>query len=209
MVRRKPRGQDNSIGQADLSLEEKRAQWNINLANRVLENMFGEYDLENSEVVTSKFVKYRQYSAQQLFDKARDYFRNIQETNEGGISVIPDIEDFCLFVQISRDTFQAYRSSEDPDMRNVAQNIANAIAACKKQSALQGTLNPTIFAIDMNNNHGYVQSKSEITVNQNVTMQQLESNIVDIANRLPVEDEDELEIEENDEELEIEENDEK
>ena len=41
---------------------------------------------------------------------------------------------------------------------------------------------------DMNNNHDYVQAKTETTINSTISLQQIESNIADIANRLPVED---------------------
>lgn len=189
-ARSKKRGVDNSFGQEELSLDEKRRQWNINLANRTLETMFGNVIVdENVTVHNTAHVKRVTYTAESLLEKAREYFENIVEANENNISIIPDIEDFCMFANISRDIFLRMRKSEDSDLQYVASNIANAIANCKKQSALQGTLNPTIFAIDMNNNHGYVQAKTELTVNQNVSMQQIEANIADIANRLPLDDE--------------------
>lgn len=183
-VRRKKRGYDYDNGKGKMSLEERRKQWNINLANRALETAFGETDLGDVVVQTKR--KRVTYTADTLFEKAREYFTNIVEANENDVTIIPDIEDFCMFANISRGMFMQYRRSEDMDMQSVANNIATAIANCKKQSALQGTLNPTIFAIDFNNNHDYVQAKTELTFNQNISLQQLETNIADIANRLPM-----------------------
>ena len=81
-----------------------------------------------------------------------------------------------------------YRRSDDAEMAEVANNIATAIASCKKQNAYAGLINPISFAMDMNNNHDYVQSKTETTINSNISLQQVETNIQDIASRLPVED---------------------
>ena len=188
-ARSKKRGVDNSMGQ-EISLDEKRRQWNINLANRTLDTLFGHVYVDGETIVQNNGRSKRvTYTSESLYEKAREYFENIVEANENNVSIIPDIEDFCMFANISRETFMKMRRSEDSDMQYVASNIANAIANCKKQSALQGTLNPTIFAIDMNNNHGYVQAKAEFTVNSNVSMQQIEANIADIANRLPLDDE--------------------
>ena len=190
-ARSKKRGVDNSMGQ-EISLDEKRRQWNINLANRTLDTLFGHVYVDGDTLIQNNGKHKRvTYTSESLYEKAREYFENIVEANENNVSIIPDIEDFCMFANISREAFMKMRRSEDSDMQYVASNIANAIANCKKQSALQGTLNPTIFAIDMNNNHGYVQAKAEFTVNSNVSMQQIEANIADIANRLPLDDEQE------------------
>lgn len=189
-VRRKKRGYDYSNGKEKLSLEERRKQWNINLASRALETLYPEVQVEQDVYVTSKRRRVS-YTADSLYEKGREYFENIVEANENDVTIIPDIEDFCMFANISRPLFLSYRRSEDAELAEVANNIANAIANCKKQSALQGTLNATIFAIDMNNNHDYVQAKTEVTLNQNVSLQQLETNIADIASRLPLNDSEE------------------
>ncbi len=170
-----------------LSMDEKRRQWNINLASRTLENMFGHTEIDE-EVVVSSRKKRVTYNPHTLFEKAEEYFENIVEANENDITIIPDIEDFCTFAHINRATFFKYRKSDDPDMSEVANNIATAIASCKKQNAYAGLINPMAFMADMNNNHDYVQAKTETTINSKISLQQIESNIADIADRLPVED---------------------
>ena len=94
----KKRGVDYSGGHEKLSADEKRRQWNINLASRTLENMFGQSQVSDEVLVTSRRPKRVTYNAETLYKKAEEYFENIIEANENGITIIPDIEDFCTFV---------------------------------------------------------------------------------------------------------------
>ena len=171
-----------------MTLEEKRRQWNIDLASRTLENMFGQVQVDDDVVIESGKRRRTTYTAQSLYEKAQEYFTNIMNANEEGVTIIPDIEDFCVFAHISRGIFIKYRRSDDVEMAEVANNIATAIASCKKQNAYAGLINPISFAMDMNNNHDYVQSKTETTINSKVSLQQVETNIQDIASRIPIED---------------------
>jgi len=183
----KKRGVDYS-GKKKMSIEEKRRQWNIDLASRTLENMFDDINLGDDVIIHNKKRKRVTYTPQTLYEKAQEYFANIMDSNENGVTIIPDIEDFCVFAHISRPVFLKYRRSDDSEMAEVANNIATAIASCKKQNAYAGLINPISFAMDMNNNHDYVQSKTETTINSNISLSQVETNIQDIASRLPVED---------------------
>lgn len=184
----KKRGVDYTNGKEKLSLEEKRRQWNVNLAQRTLINMFDQTQLDDDVIVTSRKAKRYTYTPETLLKKASEYFENIMDSNSNGVTIVPDIEDFCIFAHISRPTFLKYRRSDDPEMADVANNIATAIAACKKQNAFAGLINPIAFAMDMNNNHDYVQSRTETTINSNISLQQVETNIADIASRIPLED---------------------
>lgn len=183
----KKRGVDTTGGKK-LSLDEKRKQWNIELANRTLEKMFGDTVIDDDVIIHNNRKKRVSYTPETLYEKAKEYFMDIVNANENGVSIIPDIEDFCMFATISRTTFIKYRRSDDADMSEVANNIANAIASCKKQNAYQGLINPMAFMADMNNNHDYVQARTETTINSNISLQQVETNIADIANRIPMED---------------------
>lgn len=184
----KKRGVDFTGG-AKMTTDEKRRQWNIDLAKRNLENMFGRIVSEDGDYEINNHYKRRvSYTPEKLYDVAQAYFENIVEANENGITIVPDIEDFCTFAHISRNVFLGYRRSDDPDMADTANNIATAIASCKKQNAYAGLINPISFAMDMNNNHDYVQSRTETTINSNISLQQVETNIADIASRIPVED---------------------
>ena len=171
-----------------LSTEEKRRQWNIDLASRALENMFGQMPVGEDLVEYNSRRKACNYTPEALMEKAQEYFENIVETNSQGVTIVPDVEDFCAFANIPRGRFLAYRRSDDPEMAEAANNISTVIASCKKQNAFAGLINPVAFAMDMNNNHDYVQAKTETTITSNISLQQVETNIADIAGRLPVED---------------------
>lgn len=171
----------------EVKTDEKRRQWNVNISERILNNLFAP-PLEDGNTVINTHKKRITYTPEALFDKAREYFENIVETNKGGITVVPDVEDFCLFANISRSTFISYRRSDDPHMSEIANIIATSIADIKKQNAFAGLINPLAFAMDMNNNHDYVQSKTETTINSNISLSQVETNIQDIASRIPMED---------------------
>lgn len=183
----KKRGVDYTGGKK-MSTDEKRRQWNIDLASRTLENMFGQTQVDENTIIHNRKKRRVTYTAESLFDKAEEYFENIIQANEEGVTIVPDIEDFCTFAHISRPLFLKYRRSDDMELADVANNIATAIASCKKQNAYAGLINPISFAMDMNNNHDYVQSRTEATINNNISVQQVETNIADIANRIPVED---------------------
>ena len=178
----------NTDGRGKMSIDEKRRQWNVDLAKRTLTNMFTDIQIDENVIVHNKRRKRVTYTPDTLLEKAREYFENIIEANENEVTIIPDIEDFCLFAHISRAKFLGYRRSDDEEMAETANNIATAIAGCKKQNAYAGLINPIAFAMDMNNNHDYVQSKTETTINSNISLQQVETNIEDIASRIPVED---------------------
>lgn len=183
----KKRGVDYTYGKG-LSKDEKRNQWNVNLAKRTLENMFGEMQIGDDVIIHNNRKRRVTYTAETLYEKAQEYFENIIESNENGITIIPDIEDFCTFAHISRNAFITYRRSDNAELADVANNIATAIASCKKQNAFAGLINSLAFMQDMNNNHDYVQTRTESTINSNITVSQVEANIADIASRIPMED---------------------
>lgn len=178
----------NDTGEDKLTMEEKRRQWNVNLANRALETLFGQTEIDEDTVVNNRYRKKVDYTAEELYEKAREYFENIVEANSNNVGIVPDIEDFCMFAHISRAKFLHYRRSDDADIAEVANNISNAIASCKKQNAYQGLINPMAFMADMNNNHDYVQARTETTINSNISLTQVETSIADISSRIPVED---------------------
>jgi len=183
----KKRGVDYTNGKR-MSMDEKRRQWNVDLASRIMENMFGQVQVGDDFLINNRLKRRVTYTPQSLYEIAQEYFENIIEANSNEVTIIPDIEDFCTFAHISRGVFIKYRKSDDPEMAEVANNIATAIAACKKQNAYAGLINSLAFMQDMNNNHDYVQSRTETTINSNISLQQVETNIADIASRIPIED---------------------
>lgn len=181
---RTTRGVDTSLGNVDNRLDRK-AQWGMMNAQRVLDSLFPEISLSDGNTVRDwKINKKVQYTPDTLAEKAREYFLDIYDRNQQGLTIIPDIEDFCLFSGLSRPGFFSLCSGHDQEMAICANNIRNAIATCKKQMAFDGQIPPVVFAIDFNNNHDYVQAKNQVQV-QTIGEIEATDSINEIASRLP------------------------
>ena len=63
----KKRGADFTNGKT-LSTDEKRRQWNVNLAQRALENMFGQVDLGDDVIIHNRLKKRVTYTPEQLME---------------------------------------------------------------------------------------------------------------------------------------------
>ena len=93
-----------------IDLQEQRRQWNSALAQRTLENLFGEVTIDENTTIQSSLQR-ATYNAETLYKKANEYFHNILDANESDLAIIPDIEDFCMYANISRATFKKYSIS--------------------------------------------------------------------------------------------------
>lgn len=172
-------------GIGGLDPDEKRKQWNITMANRALQSLFPEVTSDNGEkVITNNIGREKYYmSHPEAFDNMTyEYFRDIVENNEAGVEITPDIEDFCIFVGISRLGLMRLEQCSDLAMNQRVERVRTAIANCKKQLALDGKIPSMIFAIDFNNNHDYVQAKQELQI----TRQEIDAkgSASEIASRL-------------------------
>lgn len=182
---RKNRGIDTSFGNDD-NIDEKKSQWAIVTAERVLTCLFPEdSSADGKSVITNYLTKNVDYTPDTLARRAREYFESIYNLAHQGTPVIPDIEDFCLFSHITRIRFAQYRESHELQMANCANGIANAIAMCKKQMAMNGEIPPVVFAIDFNNNHDYINQKFQVDMKTKYEIEAQDS-IDDIASRLPM-----------------------
>jgi hypothetical protein len=99
-------------------------------------------------------------------DKIIEYFDYITQKNNDGADLIPDIEGFCCFAGICRDTLNDWERSRPGEYSDTIKAFKNSVAAYKKQLALKGKIPPIVFATDFNNNHGYTQKQDiQITAN--------------------------------------------
>lgn len=167
---------------------QQRTQWNMDMAQRALENLFPEITTPDGTTVRdyNSICKKPNYNAESLARRAEEYFQDIYHKNVDGCPIIPDIEDFCIFANMSRQTYFEYLHGTDLKMSEICSRINSCLALCKKQLAFDGHINPTVFAIDFNNNHGYIQQKSQIEIrSQNMNIEARDS-IDDIASRIPM-----------------------
>lgn len=128
----------------------------------------------------------------EIVEKYIDY---IEGKALDGVRLIPDIEGFCCFAGISRDTLNDWERTRPGEYSDTIKRFKTSIAAYKKQLALAGKIPPIVFATDFNNNHGYTQvSKYEITATRK--LEELPQK-ADILRRLPVKAADNAAIDED------------
>jgi len=120
-------------------------------------------------------------------DAVNDYITYINDTfNNTGVELIPDVEGFCAFIGIDRGTLIEWETSRPPEFSHTIKALKTQIAAYKKQLAMRGKIPPVVFAIDMNNNHGYVQQQT-IDIRATNKAQELPS-AEEIVKKLPKQD---------------------
>lgn len=94
---------------------------------------------------------------EQLAGAIKMYFQYIIDRNLEGQGLIPDVEGMCAFIRISRGKLMRWNKENYKGFSDVIEQALNNIAAAKKQLAQRGYIPAVVFAIDFNNNHGYVQ----------------------------------------------------
>lgn len=95
---------------------------------------------------------------QTLFEDWKDQFKRHGVYEDE----IPDIEGFCDYVDAYRDIISEYEKK--PEFSDTIKRIKNWIYYKKKQLAMTGKMNPTIFIFDAKNNAGYTdKTEQDIT----------------------------------------------
>lgn len=100
----------------------------------------------------------------QLQDAIQLYWHYLQDSYANGAKIIPDVEGACCYLGISRTLINKWERENYRDFAETIIDLKNKIATAKKQLGLKGRIPPLVLAMDMNNNHGYVQ-KQEVVVN--------------------------------------------
>lgn len=116
---------------------------------------------------------------------AEKYILYIRDRAAEGVRLIPDIEGFCSFAGISRDTLNDWERTRPGEYSDTIKRFKTGIAAYKKQLAFSGKIPPIVFATDFNNNHGYTQAAQKIDLNVGRQAAELPEK-ADIIKRLPV-----------------------
>lgn len=86
-----------------------------------------------------------------------EYVNNINANPELERKLIPDIENWCVFLGITRQTLFNYEQ-RGAEWKDCIAYYKNAIASVKKQLALNYKIPPMVYVFDATNNHGYVNS---------------------------------------------------
>lgn len=125
-------------------------------------------------------------TVEEFREVAERYINYIKDRALDGVRLVPDIEGFCAFAGISRETLNNWETARPGAYSDTIKIFKNTIAAYKKQLAFSGEIPPIVFATDFNNNHGYTQAAQKIDLNVGKQAQELPT-VADIVQRLPVE----------------------
>ena len=89
-----------------------------------------------------------------------DYFEYVNGINQNidlERKLIPDIENWCVFLGITRQTLFNYEG-RGGEWKDCIAYYKNAIASVKKQLAMNYKIPPMVYVFDATNNHHYVNS---------------------------------------------------
>ena len=104
-------------------------------------------------------------------EKTIEFFEHVAAVNEqSGLEkgLIPDIELWCSWLGITRQTVFNYENKRGTVWRENIAMVKNMIASYKKQMALHYRIPPMVMAFDFCNNHQYVNtSEFKITAETN------------------------------------------
>lgn len=117
-------------------------------------------DVSNSRMGRPAEYPYTTEGLDRFINKTIDYFEYVNTINanpELERKLIPDIENWAMFLGITRQTIWSYQQ-RGKEWRDMIDYYKNAIAAVKKQLAMNYKIPPMVYVFDATNNHGYVNS---------------------------------------------------
>ena len=135
----------------------------LKMVSFLKESYFGEQRTATGETVrTNRPPNYE--TIEQLHDVIDRYWHRLEIAALQGNPIIPDIENFCTFAMISRQTFQRW---ETPGVRSSqfceeVRRFETALAGYKKQLMFNGDIPAVPALADLNNNHGYTNQTSVV-----------------------------------------------
>lgn len=100
------------------------------------------------------------------------YFQYIADANkENEEKLIPDIEGWCIFLGITKQTVLNY-AKRSQDWADTIEYIKESILAAKKQLAFRFKIPPVVYLNDVSNNHDYLNTNEFklVTSNKNNEM---------------------------------------
>ena len=87
-----------------------------------------------------------------------EYVRATNNNTENEHNLIPDIESWCTFLGLSRQTLLTYEKTRDDDWKDYIQLVKTAIVAMKKQLGFRQKIPSLVLIFDLCNNHGYLNT---------------------------------------------------
>lgn len=154
------------------------------LCDLMRRGIFGEEETTEGQRIRSKGGRPRKIeTVEELREGIERYISYIEAKAADGVRLIPDVEGLALFLGVARSTLFEWQKSRPGEFSDTIKAAFNAIAAYKKQLALNGKIPPIVFATDFNNNHGYVQQHN-IDISATKRLEELPDKS-EIVRRLP------------------------
>lgn len=95
-----------------------------------------------------------------FINKTIDYFEYVNSINanpELERKLIPDIENWAMYLGVTRQTIWSYQQ-RGKEWKDMIEYYKNVIAAVKKQLAMNYKIPPMVYVFDAVNNHNYLNS---------------------------------------------------
>ena len=90
-------------------------------------------------------------TVEEFTEVAEKYILYIKDRAAEGVRLVPDVEGFCSFAGISRETLNNWETARPGAYSDTIKRLKTSIAAFKKHLAFAGKIPPIVFATDMNN----------------------------------------------------------
>lgn len=135
----------------------------------------GEYELMTAEDPTNALIEIGirslsgrppQYAnteegLQTFQNRTIEYFRHLKTVNENRETeqrLLADVESWCAYLQITRQTLNTYRRTRGEAWTTFIDRTKDIILAIKKDQAMRFKAPPMVFVFDAVNNHNYVNT---------------------------------------------------
>lgn len=112
----------------------------------------------NKQVGRRAIYENTQNGLNNFLEATKKYFEYIKDVNSvNEEKLIPDIEGWCVFLGITRQSALNYAKRGD-EWKEAIEYIKDCILSAKKQLAFRFKIPPVVFLNDISNNHGYLNT---------------------------------------------------
>lgn len=139
------------------------SEYALNMLSYTMSSYFGEVETSTGTIIRKgRAPKYE--TVEELHLAIEGYFNKLEEWARKGTPHYPDVEDFCAYARISRETFKLWQEPgvKTGEFREEVKRFDTALAAYKKQLMFKGAIPAVPALADLNNNHGYTNQTTTV-----------------------------------------------
>ena len=98
---------------------------------------------------------------QRFKSRTLDFLEFLRVQNNGGGSLTPTVESWCVYLGISRVTLMRYEHKRSEGWKEFISYAKNILMACKTELASKGKIPPIVYVFDATNNGSQYYNTSE------------------------------------------------